>query len=207
MFYLINMYEYKHVLVIYMSVLLFCFSKSGSMRTFLEQSVCGSRVVAPVPSPIPPSDWCRGEEQLSSSGGLQHKQEGGRPEILAGAKGTVAFPGGKRRMTICPPAGLFTACLTAPALRDRCARQDRLGLGFHGKGCLGEFGIVCCCLNTAADQTEGPEKSQSVSHGEGSCCIRCYCVFSSFTQMLTLFPKNYELHQEIGFLCPPVVQR
>lgn len=58
-----------------------------------------------------------------------------------------ASQGEERRRTICPPACLFTTCLTAIA-RECWARQDRSGLGFNKQGCLSMCVWVCVVPST-----------------------------------------------------------
>lgn len=72
------------------------------------------------------------------------------PQVLAGPVATVSLPGGEGRMTICPPAWPFTACLTALALRESWAGRDWAGLGFNRQGSLSLSlslsPFVCVCV-------------------------------------------------------------
>lgn len=59
--------------------------------------MCGRGVVAVVSSPVELNGWWCGEEgQLTTSGGLQHKQEGGCPPGL-GRTSRHSEPPGRRK--------------------------------------------------------------------------------------------------------------
>lgn len=97
-------------------------------RMHLEQFVCGCRVVAVVSPPLQPSGWWCGEEgPLQVDLGSTNRKA--VPQVLAEPAATVRIPGGERRMTICPPAWPFTACLTALSLRGA---MGQAGLDWAG---------------------------------------------------------------------------
>lgn len=107
----------------------------------------------------------------------------------------MSLPGGERRMTICPPAWPFTACLTALALRECWARRDWTGLGFNRQGCL----RVCVlfpqhCGRPGAGpsgQSASQPASQPVSQFERCCStvpLLYFLTVREFTWMLFYFP-------------------
>lgn len=73
------------------------------------------------------------------------------------------LPRGKEEDDNLSPSMTLRRLLHCTGSEGLLRQAGPVGLGYHRKGCLGEFGTVCCCLNTAADQTEGLVKTQPAS--------------------------------------------